>query len=364
LDTRDLRAWALVSALLGLALVAAGLTLEVPPGTNWLLVAGLGLGGAALGGMAARRKLLALLGEDVSEDAQSRGARHPYATLFLASFVALFVEVMLIRYTGSQIRIFSFYKNVPLVASYLGLGLGCALAGGRGRHALAFLMWLLPLTVFLSIGSLAAQDWLGAFAAGASSEHILGDVAAEPTAGQIAASQAFMAAFCVATLVSITLLFALLGRLLGDAFERVPRLPAYTTNILGSLAGILLFVGLSYFESPPWVWFPIGLLALCWWLQRPAQRALGLALVALISLTVVPAFGDTVWSRYQKLVGHHIPPGPEGTGSSSPGYMVEISDVFYQVAVDLRPRPSQSSDATPSPTTTAPCRCCRPPRTC
>ena len=68
----------------------------------------------------------------------SRLRQRPLATLFLISFVVLFVELMLIRYCSSQIRVFSFYKNVPLIGCFVGLGLGCCLGRGTPRHALAF----------------------------------------------------------------------------------------------------------------------------------------------------------------------------------------------------------------------------------
>ena len=154
-----------------------------------------------------------------------RVADRPRATLIWISFVALFVELMLIRYCNSQVRIFSFYKNVPLIGCFLGLGLGLWLGRGRPRHAVQFLLWLVPLTVALSAGSIVVRNALGEFAAIGSSEHILGD---SPVGGHAAGmevfSQIMMASFCVATLVVITLVFELLGRLLGDAFERLPRL--------------------------------------------------------------------------------------------------------------------------------------------
>lgn len=343
---RVLRGWMVVSLSLSAALVWAGLYLDAQPrdaidsGSAFVKFAGVALALVAGAVLLLRRHLGALLGPAEAEPgrASTRVQRHPYWTLFLVSFVGLFVEVMLIRYAGSQIRIFSFYKNIPLVAAYLGIGIGCWRAGGRPGHAVSFLLWLVPLAVFLSMGSIAIRDYLGLWAAQGSSEHILGDaVVDQASAAATLASQLLMAVFCVVILVSVTLLFTLIGRLLGDAFERVPRLPAYTTNILGSLAGILLFLLLSYCETPPWVWFPVGLVALLWWLESRSQRIAGVALIALSALAVAPEVGDTVWSRYQKLVGHLIPAGPAGTGSDSPAYHVEISDVFYQVAVDLRP---------------------------
>jgi SAM-dependent methyltransferase len=264
-----------------------------------------------------------------------RVAAHPYATLFVISFVVLFVELLLIRYATAQIRIFSFYKNVPLVGCFLGLGMGACLARGSRREVMLFLFWMVPLAVFLAGGSLLLSNALGKLAAIGSSEHILGDYvpsAADQT--RQTASQVTIAGFCVGTLVVITLLFSLLGRLLGEAFEAVPRVPGYTVNIVGSLVGILGFTGLSYLETSPWLWFVVGLLPLLWWIASSREYLMAAALVGLAALAVLPSYGNTVWSRYQKLVGHDV---KIGRHAPQKAYLVEISDVFYQVAVDRSP---------------------------
>ena len=54
-----------------------------------------------------------------------------------------------------------------------------------------------------------------------------------------------------------------LGQAMGRAFAGVPnRVTAYTVNIAGSLVGIVAMAVLSYLQTPPEVWFAIGL-ALC-----------------------------------------------------------------------------------------------------
>lgn len=323
-----------------------------------LIGEGAALAGLALLVLASRRRLQVLLVSDEERETSGEAfyRARPYTTLFLVSFVALFVEVMLIRYCGSQIRIFSYYKNVPLVSCFLGLGLGCCLGKGRSRHALLFLLWLTPLAVFFSSGSIAVERVLSMLAAAGSSEQILGDVGSPVTGTAFRlATQVLMSAFCVATLVAITSLFTFLGRLLGEAFESVPRLPGYTVNILGSLAGILAFVLLSYAQTPPWVWFLVGLIPLAWWLRSPKQLVVGGVLVAANTLAVMPSTGDTVWSSYQKLVGHvipsghAIPPGGERVGPGKEAYLVKISDVFYQVAIDLSPQALAERSDNPFP---------------
>jgi spermidine synthase len=342
----QLRVWAVLTLLLSLGLYLLGQSLRRSdslafydrPATDILVWTAAGLAlfvpvVLVVSRFAFGRRVPAAL-----ESAVERTAHRPYWTMAIISFVALFVELMLIRYSASQIRIFSFYKNVPLIACFLGLGLGCTMARGRARHAMLFLLWLVPLAAFLSAGSLGVSGALGKYAALGSSEHVLGDFLPEnDSESRRWIAQAVMASFSTATLAVVTFLFALLGRLLGDAFERVERLPGYTVNILGSLAGILLFVGVSYLQTPPWLWFVVGLAPLLWWMPGGRAAAGAIVLILASAAAVMPSYGDTVWSPYQKLVGHWVQFGPGGNQTSR-AYLVEISDVFYQVAVDRRPQ--------------------------
>src|ERR1035441_10465315 len=44
--------------------------------------------------------------------------------LFFASFAALFFELLVIRYLSTEIRVFAYLKNLPLLACFLGIGVG------------------------------------------------------------------------------------------------------------------------------------------------------------------------------------------------------------------------------------------------
>jgi SAM-dependent methyltransferase len=334
----------LVAVLLGSALTLGGAYLS---GQAALPHYRAGLQTAAAAGVALlvlvsaaalwRRPFGALL-TDTNEANPDRVALNPRLTLFIASFVALFVELALIRYTSSQLRVFSFFKNVPLIASYLGLGLGCALGGGRPRHVLLLLLWLVPLAIFLAEGAFLVAGTLSLVAALATSEHLLGDAVVRTSSDMASiAGQVGMGVFCLVTLFAVASLFAPLGRLLGDAFDRLPRLTAYTTNILGSLAGTGMFILFGYFWTPPWLWFLIGLAPLLWWFPGRRHGLVGAGLIALSALAVAPTIGHTIWSPYQKLVGQPVELKPNPSAPALNGYLVDISDVFYQVAVDLRP---------------------------
>jgi len=64
--------------------------------------------------------------------------------LFLASFAALYCELVIIRYLSTEIRIFAYLKNLPLIASFFGIGLGMIMGAPRKSLKLAF-----PIVAFI-----------------------------------------------------------------------------------------------------------------------------------------------------------------------------------------------------------------------
>ena len=54
------------------------------------------------------------------------------ARLTLLSLLMLFVELGLIRWSGSYVVYLSFFTNFVLLASFLGVGVGFIRAGARG----------------------------------------------------------------------------------------------------------------------------------------------------------------------------------------------------------------------------------------
>ncbi|TMQ73027.1 MAG: hypothetical protein E6K81_05795 [Candidatus Eisenbacteria bacterium] len=261
-----LRHWLLLCACLGASLAFAGsfFVLSHTQQNQGLQTAASGAALLLLVLVTARwRTVIDAMLSDAPGAAAPRLTDRPRLTLFIASFVALFLELALIRYTRSQLRVFSFFKNVPLIAVYLGLGIGCAIGGGRPRHVIAFLLWFVPLAIFLAGGAFVFAGALGGFAAAASSEQVLGDIVVrDPSEAVAFAGQVGMGVFCLITLLTLASLFVPIGRLLGDAFERLPRLTAYSVNIAGSLIGSAAFLILGYLWTPPWLWVLIGLVPL------------------------------------------------------------------------------------------------------
>jgi len=66
-----------------------------------------------------------------------------YSSLALISMLSLFLEMMMIRWMSSEIRVFAYFKNLVLVACFLGFGLGCYLC----RRRVQLLAMIAPLVV-------------------------------------------------------------------------------------------------------------------------------------------------------------------------------------------------------------------------
>ena len=65
------------------------------------------------------------------------------AEIFVVSVLILFLELVLIRWIGAEIAIFSFLGNLVLVICFFGVGLGCYLAArpmSLGRLGLNLLL--------------------------------------------------------------------------------------------------------------------------------------------------------------------------------------------------------------------------------
>src|SRR6476619_6760971 len=73
----------------------------------------------------------------------------PYASLFLVSFLLLFFELACIRWFGSTVVFLTFFTNIVLLATFLGMSVGSLAAESR-RDWSAVVAPLLLLTVVLA----------------------------------------------------------------------------------------------------------------------------------------------------------------------------------------------------------------------
>ena len=263
-----------------------------------------------------------------------------YRQLILISVVSLFVEMMMIRWVSSEIRIFAYFKNFVLVACFLGFGLGCYFSRRRVQlMATIAPLLLLALILKAPISSLRRSVSALPSLLGASVEVHVWGVPALPTNwwGMVLAL-----AFVVPLFALIATAFIPFGQLVGWYLENAPKgVAAYTMNVLASLAGIAAFTLLCFLNLPPWVWFLVsGLLSVvAFWRSRRARIALFAAFLACTFVLATPegAGMRTYWSPYQKLT--LLPTYNEGEISS---YTLSTNDSWYQQIINLSPEFVQS----------------------
>src|SRR5271157_4537294 len=211
--------------------------------------------------------------------------RYGYLDLFLISFLILFLELACIRWFGSTVVYLTFFTNIVLLATFLGMSVGCLAAAGRRD-------WTGTVLPLLALAVMAACIVWYLFT------HVLPyriDVGGQGSPQQVYfgteytgknLSQFFVPIELLAGVffTLIALVFVGLGQVMGRAFDDAPdRLLGYISNIGGSLAGIAAFALASYFRTPPVVWFTVVLIM--WWYflkQRTVVQASCLVAVLIL----------------------------------------------------------------------------------
>lgn len=265
------------------------------------------------------------------------------ARIFGLSVLILFLEMLLIRWIATEVRVFSYLQNGILVAAFLGLGLGARNASRPAR--------LLHAVLALAALVLVVRDPLG-WGLGERVTHGLTAFKdsviwlREP----IGEGWPRLVAIGLALVVTLGLLFATaltfhpLGQRLGRWMDSHPRpVAAYSLNILGSLVGIALFDAATLARTPPWVWLVASAVGLAWFAHhcddarrfRIAAAAIGLTLPL---FAWEPGGSTTVWSPYQKLVlKPNVETLPWSGATVECGKLIEVNSAGYQALVALDP---------------------------
>lgn len=276
--------------------------------------------------------------------------------LFLISAVGLFLELLLIRWIGTEIRIFAYLQNTVLVVCFLGLGMGC----WDCRKPFALRDVLVPLGVLVALLAVpltrAAVGEISTMLGGFQDFLIWSPTVSDgwlrygrPVMGL--ALTLFLMALLWATFVPV-------GRLLGRLMNEHPNtIWAYSVNVTGSLVGIWLFVLASALYLPPVVWFVVFAAGAALFAGTGGRSRTNdlLVLGGLVVLAGVagyePVYEETRWTPYQKL-SHRDQTQRTGSNSelmkwlrgerrgftSAPGQtFIAVNNTGYQATIDQRP---------------------------
>jgi len=244
--------------------------------------------------------------------------------LVFASFLLLFVELALIRWTEANNVYLASATNLVLLASFLGIGLG--FLNARSRRD--FLRWT-PVVLLAIVAFVLAFPVVLASLNGPHPYRGLGGAPALPRPVSLG----------VIFLLSVAVM-AGIGQGVARLFVSFRPLRAYRLDVLGSIAGIGMFSLLSFLDLPPVAWGAVAGAGLLVMLARrdasPRWRAPGgvqlwqwaavAGVVALLGLE--SATPDQPWSPYYKLTY-------AWSGSKTPALYVTANNIPYQAARSL-----------------------------
>lgn len=252
--------------------------------------------------------------------------------LLLVSVLGLFYEVLLIRWLGTEVRIFAYLQNTVLVVCFLGLG-----AGAFWHRRPVSRLWMVAPA--LAFGLLLALPWTHRLLFAV--PDLLAPLASElawvghdvQTLPSLLAGLGGGILAVLVLMVIVAVGFVPIGQILGRAFDEHPKpLRAYSWNVLGSLVGVWGFALASLAGLGPTAWIAIAGALMVPFL---APRVPGIALVALsIGLVFVGGReGRVIWSPYQKLSVQEV----ERVGDPDPLTYILVNNTGYQAMFDLRP---------------------------
>lgn len=246
--------------------------------------------------------------------------------MIIVSFVILFLELLLIRLIGTEIRIFAYFSNLLLLGIFIGSGFGMLI---KKHIPISLTAILLSVVVTILVFGLMFNitEQLSPL-----SESFLWFQNFQGSLGGI-----------ILGLFSTLLLFLLiagifvpLGQVLGNLFEDTDKLIlAYSVNVVASLAGMWLFQATSFFNISLFIGILFSQLLLFFIADNWTQKKIIIGCF-IISLILIGGYYEkqenkTIWSPYQKLTLLLEPKND----LQAQGYSLRVNNVGYMGLLDL-----------------------------
>lgn len=255
--------------------------------------------------------------------------------IFLISVLGLFLEMLLIRWIATEIRIFAYLQNTILVVCFLGLGMGCF----TSRQPIYLQKMLFHLMLLVSL--LAIPVTRNILANISQFLSVLGDlviwnpiITEQPLKTFLFVNVGLFGTFSI--MLVVVNIFIPIGRLLGRLMDEHPNtIWAYSVNVGGSLLGTWLFVMFSVFHLPPFAWFFAASLLIFFFLNKTSHNYkkclffIGGIIILSICCGWVPGSLEVIWSPYQKLVLREAEKREVGE------YVVTVNNTGYQAMINL-----------------------------
>lgn len=226
------------------------------------------------------------LSEPTAVDAVSLRVR-----LVVLSFLMLFVELALIRWLGANVLYLSFFSNIVLLGSFLGVGVGFLWAGRRSFELLRLTPIVLGALVvfvhFVPVKVVAAGGDLIFFGA---------ELKPDGPPRWIMLPLVFLAVAAVLMCI---------GDGVARTFKQLGNLEAYQFDIVGSVLGVVIFTILAFVGAQPIVWGTAVAIVILW-ATRPTRLPqillVVVPLVAMVGTLATESFRSReIWTPYYKV---------------------------------------------------------------
>ncbi len=243
--------------------------------------------------------------------------------LIAASFLALFLELIFIRWLPANILSLAYFSNLVLLASFFGLGLG-ALSLNKSRDTFR---WF-PLALLAAVIIFRCLRWFEVIVSPEQGELIWSYFRGNKT-GAFPFHIGVLTALG-ATYIICAALFTLLGRKIGSLMNGLRPIKAYALDLTGSLLGIIIFTLLSFASSAisrPATWLGlVGLIA--YWLLRQEKKFALIALLCAVAVTGTVYFSSIyeTWSPYYGMQTNKLEDG---------SVQLFVNRFFHQQAVNF-----------------------------
>lgn len=262
-----------------------------------------------------------------------RGTKRKALDLFLISFLGLFFEMLVIRWLSAEFRLFAYFKNLPLLAAFMGLGIGFALV--RRRENL-FPLTIPLITLLCALILFGARTGIFDLVRYPAREEFIWNLSVRSSFLTIGIFCGVIIFFFLLTMV----IFLPFGQLTGRLMNKFSPLTGYTINIMGSLVGIWAFSAISFLSLPPFYWFLAAVLLCLWFLQGRRYVLLGNLAVAGTCLLLLFVYrGQSLWSPYYRV--DLDPMVLESTNAGEQdvpwGYRLIVNQDYHQKALNLAP---------------------------
>ncbi len=267
--------------------------------------------------------------------------------LILISMLSLFCELMIIRWLATEMRIFAYFKNLPLMAAFLGLGLGFMWTHRKSDWmrwsslALLYFSGLLILALTFHLTFLTFVDPYKFMLFGVGATSVAGAASGSPLVTTLISLVIMLAVFALATLV-----FVGFGQRMGQLFEKLKPLEAYSWNVFGALLGTVLFSVLCWLNTSPAVWLIVVGLGLLYLSRKPVNFAivlLGIVYAVWLAPFIAGSYYganyvETVWSPYYRIdLVREKAPEIAGKKDLYWGHTVYINYDNFQQILDCSP---------------------------